>query len=261
MTSITACLIVLLTLLVARNLARAADSSSAVCERDDDCKNGATCEFAVENGKQTNYCLCPDRYGGLRCEDYCSLECLNGGICEFRVNSNDTDVLFRDDGKTPHANPNFCICEGKFEGKHCEIPYVTCPDWSRCQNGGTCELLSGSSERYGCKCPEGYSGEMCNIVPVEEDPGTSILDELEQETHMSAVALFAVIVGSVGLVLSAVIWYRVTRSQRRQTIAHDLAKRGTTAFSPERVGGTVWFDVESKDEPEKPEQAKNIHLL
>lgn len=125
------------------------------------CKNEICTNSSINQG----YCLCETEYKGISmtcpvlrgiCDLYPNL-CLNGGKC---LNSNET------------AHGFTCVCPNNLlSGLRCENVIqqdpcfsVTCKNFGTCistpcANNGTCSL----SNRFTCKCTEGYSGKLCEI--------------------------------------------------------------------------------------------------
>lgn len=42
-------------------------------------------------------------------------------------------------------------------GVHCEDVVTTCPDSTKCNNGGTCQALDNVVSTYICLCPSGVA--------------------------------------------------------------------------------------------------------
>lgn len=81
-------------------------------------------------------------FTGTQCEidiDECKDQpCLNGGVCQDRINS------FK------------CSCAIGFTGSRCQINIDDCVS-SPCRNGGTChDSIAG----YTCECPPGFTGKL-----------------------------------------------------------------------------------------------------
>ncbi|TRY96132.1 hypothetical protein DNTS_015950 [Danionella cerebrum] len=59
------------------------------------------------------------------------------------------------------VKPYTCTCEKNWGGLMCDKDLNYCGTHSPCVNGGTC--LNKEPDEYICLCPEGYSGENCQI--------------------------------------------------------------------------------------------------
>ncbi|XP_046609004.1 protein crumbs isoform X5 [Neodiprion virginianus] len=125
---------------------------------------GKNCEINI-NECESNPCVtgtCMDRIGGYKCEcddgfegTHCQTdidECKKYTPCEHGT------CL---DGKADYS----CICDPGFGGKNCSVPLIGCQG-NACQNGGTCwpYLVDETEHRFNCTCPNGFHGEMCDIV-------------------------------------------------------------------------------------------------
>ena len=108
-------------------------------------------------------CQCPIGYNGRTCEiqeNYCFTEpCLNGGECQY----------------FPGNHSFICLCDREHEGPECQIAKEnTCELENNCTHGVECK---GSLHDYTCICPEGLSGEFCEINENDcaDNPCQSIL--------------------------------------------------------------------------------------
>ena len=101
-----------------------------VCTLNGQCLNGGTCEPA-DNTTPARHCHCADGYSGSRCEVYCPLNCMNGGLCT-RTPQGMTSSLELATGDF------YCKCYGRYAGPLCETPFSNCGHAQRCYNGGTC---------------------------------------------------------------------------------------------------------------------------
>ncbi len=106
------------------------------------------------------YCSCLNGRTGLECE-------LN--IC-FGRNSSDHSVC---SGHGSCTKLNVCECSNEYTGNACQIPIcfgVDATDSSVCQHFGdcvapdTCHCKNGSSGVQCEVCPNGYHGDLCNVV-------------------------------------------------------------------------------------------------
>ena len=90
----------------------------------------------------------------------------------------------------------YCDCEEQksinytgFTGVHCDIPYTVCNDTSVCLNNSTCtkietNMRSPFPPQFGCKCPRGYGGAICEFklnVPVPRMPTEEEIKEKERK--------------------------------------------------------------------------------
>jgi hypothetical protein len=159
------------------------------------CRNGGECESGdAENPSQ---CNCPPGTSGSLCEilveaNPCVLKCFNGGEC----------VEDDQGGSTCQCVPGTSglQCE-EMEESSTEAPSSSCPpgtsgdlcqseaptvgqattqapsslgsssscDLITCQNGGRCEVLSGSNNETQCICDPGFSGDLCETAATPEE--------------------------------------------------------------------------------------------
>ena len=131
-------------------------SSVSSCDRNEDCHNGGLCKFDADAG--VSVCECPERYFGRKCTRYCPLQCQNEGICRFNGDDIGDGHLYGQDMNADHYE---CKCRGDFTGKFCEAPFESCPDGTKCLNGGECAEENGNSTTYRCICPFGLDGKRC----------------------------------------------------------------------------------------------------
>ncbi|KAM8949725.1 protein crumbs homolog 1 isoform 2-T2 [Lycaon pictus] len=137
----------------------------------DPCKNEATC--LNEIGRYT--CICPRDYSGYtgaQCETHINEcngnPCQSGGTCIELSPEKPYGHLAQlpSSFSDPEASGYVCICPPGLTGIHCEEDIDECSS-NPCQNGGTCENLSG---HYTCRCPFDnhsgtfYGGKNCSDV-------------------------------------------------------------------------------------------------
>nr|XP_055175399.1 protein crumbs homolog 1 isoform X2 [Nyctereutes procyonoides] len=137
----------------------------------DPCKNEATC--LNEIGRYT--CICPRDYSGYtgaQCETHINEcngnPCQSGGTCIELSPEKPYGHLAQlpSSFSHPEASGYVCICPPGLTGIHCEEDIDECSS-NPCQNGGTCENLSG---HYTCRCPFDnhsgtfYGGKNCSDV-------------------------------------------------------------------------------------------------
>jgi len=138
------------------------------------CVNGGTC-----NGEK-NPCSCPQGFLGDRCEYHegtvasrCSLNCLNGGRCQFGFRDITQAEQFYHTTVNPNENFQHCVCPDGYGGRYCEIQHDECgPSGHFCYHGGSCKSLTspqGDMTQYFCDCTNAadhrsdqYVGQMCH---------------------------------------------------------------------------------------------------
>jgi len=159
------------------------DRKFKTCGSGHKCYHGGQCvEGLIDNfGNSQLFCDCHDafdengtRYVGKWCEhasvDLCDREddvlaeeafCVNEGSCNDYY---------------PVTGPP-CLCNGNFEGPHCEFKTGTVPPCTlTCQNGGHCNLFgirnpdqdsvifsSNITDYMYCSCPPGFGGRNCEV--------------------------------------------------------------------------------------------------
>ncbi|XP_046739798.1 protein crumbs-like isoform X2 [Diprion similis] len=134
---------------------------------------GKNCEINI-NECESNPCVsgtCMDRIGGYKCDCDYGFE---GTHCQTDIDEckkytpcvNGTCL----DGKADYS----CLCVSGFGGKNCSVPLIGCQG-NACQNGGTCwpYLVDETEHRFNCTCPNGFHGEMCDIVTTMSLQGSS----------------------------------------------------------------------------------------
>jgi len=210
------------------------------CERFEcikQCKNGGECASTGDHrgggSSAEMMCLCPSGFTGDECEEEaeasasCLKKCLNGGECFMPDPTNDPNTMA-------------CTCPQGFKGERCEISYETCLDLSQCLNGGACvaPLPGSGSEAFSCNCPDNTSGVDCGTPVVGGHPqgqGTpaNILEDIEEETGLSAAGVFAIVVSCLFFVISAFLLADTWRQHRGYRLSKAAAKVNTDGvFDP-----------------------------
>ncbi len=111
------------------------------------------------------HCVCPDGFTGLRCEipvQKCSDHrkyCYNGSKCIY----DDNGDPMCDCNSAHTAEKSYAGLSCEHEGtSYCEPGLDQDQKDSFCANGGTC--ISDPQNRHeGCICPEGWTGDLCEI--------------------------------------------------------------------------------------------------
>lgn len=115
------------------------------------------------------HCVCPNGFTGLRCEiavERCgaSKYCYNGSTCVYDNKGNPTcDCNSANSDDKSYAGLS-CEHEGT---AYCEPGEDQDQKDAYCVNGGTC-IEDTDSRHEGCLCPEGWSGDLCEIAGDEE---------------------------------------------------------------------------------------------
>ncbi|KAM4623436.1 hyaluronan-binding protein 2-like [Polymixia lowei] len=111
------------------------------------CFKGGTCNI----GSNSDFiCSCPEPYTGRTCQrvkNICQDAKCGMGDCLVNL-----------------MKPPFyeCKCRPPYQGPDCRsLPTSPC-DHSPCRNGATC--IRGG-RRFGCACPDGYTGRFCETAP------------------------------------------------------------------------------------------------
>jgi hypothetical protein len=108
------------------------------CVNDGECNDDLSAESP---------CICMDDFVGPHCEfkkgsvSSCSLDCKNGGQCQFGIppevsKYHDLDHMFLTNASNA-KDFMYCICPDTFSGKICEIESENCGS-DVCYNGGKC---------------------------------------------------------------------------------------------------------------------------
>lgn len=166
------------------------------CEADAQCLNGGHCivfkRGQIKSGAddEYNYCTCHSGFGGQRCESYCPLQCLNGGVCHSKGFVGTTAL----DPRHPLSASYACKCLGHWTGTVCDMPYENCVDGSQCFRGGKCRERNETITVSYCECPPGLGGVSCQATAEEQ------LQEPEEEPVFTKKTLNTYI--SLGIVLA-----------------------------------------------------------
>jgi len=173
---------------------------SAFCQMKDGnndyafCTNGGTCAGDPNQG-----CICPEGFTGFSCEFPSSVNeavpevsppsledgdkmvecgyhhCVNGSTCVEEKEEIDGVITKHCDCST--ANSEFAL----FAGHMCQYEVSNfcarnngSTDHSFCTNGGICS--EDSNQR--CVCPEGFSGESCEIIVEKLEETSLMIDEI-----------------------------------------------------------------------------------
>ena len=100
------------------------------------CNDRGTCtHLSLLSSISKRGCLCYAGFGGARCDkiesDECEISCGHGGDCV--------------DGS--------CVCMAPWKG---DEQCTTCVSDAACENGGTCDVVTGT-----CACLDGFQGKTC----------------------------------------------------------------------------------------------------
>jgi hypothetical protein len=230
-----------------------------VCATDVQCLNEGKCQLVDHaetdidvdgniddiNGSNVHrHCVCPQEFGGSRCEKFCPLNCLNGGYCRFH-NQNGGDSGSGSSTANYHerfdANPidYNCECFGPFTGTFCEIPYENCSDGRQCFHGGTCAAAK-NNKKTACACPEGFEGGSCAIdLSVSRVGARGSSSESNRSRAGPIVAGFFIPIIVAALVYAAFVYRRKRKysalvGQTLEYDASELAPRGSARPSSGR---------------------------
>jgi len=210
------------------------------CRTDTQCLNNGQCVETDHNGttEMHYHCECQKTFGGSRCENFCPLECLNGGYCRYH----DENIINIHQQHDTDAADYACKCLGYFTGTLCEIPYENCSDGSKCLNGGQCtgEAKGGKKKTTAtCDCPEGYTaGSSCQIDGslIDETPSPST-----SSSKGSVLTEIFVPLTTIAFVAALVLYHR----RRRYTVLEPTPPPGSE-FVPHRQGNgndKEWMNV------------------
>ena len=170
------------------------------------CLNGGVCQDRVNRVQ----CSCAPGFTGSSCQvniDECrSAPCRNGGRCEDAINNYK------------------CHCPRAFAGKQCEFnasdPCAARP----CRNGGACTMLTpkNSTKPFTCTCAQGFSGALCDLSTTHHKVvGQQLFNMSTVELLLMALLGVIVPILIVLVGLFAMTWRRHHRALQTQ---HDQFK-------------------------------------
>jgi hypothetical protein len=204
-----------------------------VCQTDAQCLHGGRCQVFKKGqiksgaGDDYNFCVCREGYGGQRCESYCPLNCLNGGVCHSKGSG------------TPNTVAAYaCKCLGHWAGTVCDIPYENCADGTQCYNGGKCrereeQITANSISRAVnitfCECPPGYGGLSCQAEVELQESDDRVL--IKPGTAAFSIFMALVVPGMVGLTF---LLYRRRRWAAYSTV--ELSENSQIEFETSNSG-------------------------
>ena len=201
------------------------------CNTDAQCLNGGKCLLTDTEAGSFLQCHCQDGYNGNRCEHFCPLPCMHGGVCHSTSRAGG-DALSIGSEANRNYDPNdfVCKCLGYFTGDLCQTPYANCRDGSQCFNGGVCrERETHFIQSSFCSCPPDRDGPRCeNLVAPKEaaklDDADARLMNYKRSFSISAITAAVV---TMGILVSF------------------LRKRGRSyvPFHEDTSGGRVWLNV------------------
>ena len=163
------------------------------------CQNGGQCKsgfkdnsFIQELGKSIEgydtqhaelfeHCVCPNNFFGIQCEH--KLEICPGGD---HVCLHGSQCVVRNEGGSTGEVKYMCDCDAAFDslekyaGKFCQYsstdictkngqPGMGKANFAFCVNNGQCKgKVNDGEDPPGCFCPEGFYGDHCEYLEVEE---------------------------------------------------------------------------------------------
>ena len=261
------------------------------------CLNGGSCQLSSDAevsqlGKPSQYCDCPEGYGGITCEyvaEQCGFKEAEGGAS---IGHNEAA---RDDATAPsgggaqkkrycmHGAPckvtvdaatgkqhHTCDCShaieaGAYAGDQCEhAATVYCREGkvqrtSFCVNGGTCRVDSdaGQSGHVGCDCTSAFDGEFC-----EFELGLNLTSRYKYEamqkpkSEVAGIVYGAVLIAMLSGVVFAIIYvaFDGCRTRRRERSAAAL-NESTADLALDPDGGSL-IGEQLEDNGDKKENAK-----
>ncbi|GKY95085.1 hypothetical protein MPSEU_000472600 [Mayamaea pseudoterrestris] len=203
--------------------------SHDACITNGQCLNGGTCASADEHSAY-RHCECPDGFTGLRCQDFCPLDCQNNGVCQSTSTSNRIEDYIHDSNKRSSSINNFtCKCKGYFTGKLCQTRYVNCGG-HQCFNGAKCAAIESAGVGKWCECADGYSGDLCQ--------SRAAFDEsIKKKANASGAVMGVVIVTTIFVIIC---WRRRTRQDKRLCSQHTFEERQNLHVSVPREERDDW---------------------
>jgi hypothetical protein len=176
-----------------------------ICQGQNPCLNGATCQskvpdydspsYSQQESSQINYqCICPIDISGEHCQysQYPYGYCINNGSLISTFDDSNNQSI-----KT-------CLCAPGFQGQHCQENIDDCIN-IHCSNHGICQDEISS---YSCLCFNGFYGSECEQKNVE----TVLLQVVSKSFATVAILLIAAI---AGLFVASDIHTYLTREKQK----------------------------------------------
>jgi len=248
------------------------DTCSLTCQNGGQCRAGRKDNSLIEklgkgmkdfnathHSELFEHCICPHNYFGVQCEHRLEIcpggdhVCLHGSKC-----------VAHDEGENADSTYYTCDCDSAFDaldkyaGKFCQYqstdicttngqPGMGKANFAFCVNNGICKgRVRDGEDPPGCDCPEGFEGDHCEYLIVEEDDEFSAFGidhgSLKPPPRRSSgeslvVGLSAVVVVLVafviGLVVRALLYPELANSKSKANVqaALDEEERGASSSS------------------------------